>query len=122
MSSKISKKVKTLQCPLDPSKAKIFRLLFGREPSESDLIAAYSDLRMIFICDTFTNKKFKGLNMDYAGKVWIAICGGFILLVGVLSANGGLTWTDKALQLKQAQTRVIDMNAVPEKGANIMKY
>ena len=44
------------------------------------------------------------------------------LLVGVLSANGGLTWTDKALQLKQAQTRVIDMNAVPEKGANIMKY
>ena len=52
--------------------------------------------------------------MDYAGKVWIAICGGFILLVGVLSANGGLTWTDKALQLKQAQTRVIDMNAVPE--------
>ena len=33
-----------------------------------------------------------------------------------------LPWTDKALQLKQAQTRVIDMNAVPEKGANIMKY
>ena len=60
--------------------------------------------------------------MYYAGKVLIAICGGFILLVGVLSANGGLTWTDKALQLKQAQTRVIDMNAVPEKGANIMKY
>ena len=60
--------------------------------------------------------------MGYAGKVWIAICGGFILLVGVLSANGGLTWTDKALQLKQAQTRVIDMNAVPEEGANIMKY
>ena len=55
--------------------------------------------------------------MDYAGKVWIAICGGFILLVGVLSANGGLTWTDKALQLKQAQTRVIDMNAVPEEGS-----
>ena len=38
-----------------------------------------------------------------------------MLLVGVLSANGGLTWTDKALQLKQAQTRVIDMNAIPEK-------
>ena len=52
--------------------------------------------------------------MYYAGKVLIAICGGFILLVGVLSANGGLTWTDKSLQLKQAQTRVIDMNAVPE--------
>ena len=96
--------------------------MFGREPSESDLIAAYSDLRMIFICNTFTNQKIKGVNMDYAGKVWIAICGGFILLVGVLSANGGLTWTDKALQLKQAQTRVIDMNAVPEEGANIMKY
>ena len=48
--------------------------------------------------------------MKYAGKVWIAICGGFVLLVGVLSANG--TWTDKALQLKQAQTRVIDMNKV----------
>ena len=56
--------------------------------------------------------------MDYAGKVWIAICGGFILLVGVLSANGGLTWTDKALQLKQAQTRVIDMNAIPEEGSS----
>ena len=40
--------------------------------------------------------------MDYAGKVWIAICGGFILLVGVLSENGGF-WTDKALQLKQAR-------------------
>jgi len=60
--------------------------------------------------------------MDYAGKVWIAICVGFILLVRVLSANGELTWTDKTLQLKQAQTRVIDMNAVPEEGANIMKY
>ena len=60
--------------------------------------------------------------MDYAGKVWIAICGVFVLLVGVLSANGGLTWTDKALQLKQAQTRVIDMNIVPEEGTVIMKY
>ena len=60
--------------------------------------------------------------MYYSGKVWIAICSGFILLVGVLSANGGLTLTDKALQLKQAQTRVIDMNAVPEEGTNIMKY
>ena len=60
--------------------------------------------------------------MDYAGKIWIAICVGFIFLVGVLSANGGLVWTDKALQLEQAKTRVIDMNAVPEKGANIMKY
>ena len=66
-------------------------------------------------------KNLKDLN-GLCWKVWIAICGGFILLVGVLSANGGLTWTDKALQLKQAQTRVIDMNAVPEKGANIMKY
>ena len=56
--------------------------------------------------------------MDYAGKVWIGICGGFILLVGVLSANGGLTWTDKALQLKQAQTRVIDLNAEREQGVN----
>ncbi|GIR15566.1 MAG: hypothetical protein CM15mP28_0360 [Pseudomonadota bacterium] len=27
--------------------------------------------------------------MDYAGKVWIAICGGFLLLVGVLIENGG---------------------------------
>ncbi len=115
-------KRRNLLLPSDPSKAKIFRLLFGREPSESDLIAAYSDLRMIFICNTFTNQKIKVVNMDHAGKVWIAICGGFILLVGVLSANGGLTWTDKALQLKQAQTRVIDMNAVPEEGANIIKY
>ena len=40
MSSKISKKVKTLQFPCDPSKAKIFGLLFGREPSKSDLIIA----------------------------------------------------------------------------------
>ena len=91
------------------------------EPSESDLIAGYSDIRMIFICYTFTNQKFKGLNMDYAGKVWIAICGGFILLVGVLSANGKLVWTDKALQLEQAKTRVIDMNAVPKENANLMK-
>ena len=60
--------------------------------------------------------------MDYAGKVWIAICVGFILLVGVLSANGELTWTDKILQLKQAQTRVIDMNKVTEEGTDIMKY
>ena len=60
--------------------------------------------------------------MGYAGKIWIVICGGFILLVGVLSANGGLVWTDKALQLEQAKTRVIDMNAVPEEGAYIMKY
>ena len=122
MSSKISKKVKTLQCPLDPSKEKIFRLLFGMVPSESDLIEAYSDLRMIFVFNTFTNQKFKGLNMDYAGKVWIAICGGFILIVGVLSANAGLRWTDKALQLKQAQTRVIDLNAESEQGVNKIKY
>ena len=60
--------------------------------------------------------------MDYTRKVWIAICGGLIMLVGVLSANGGLTWTDKALHLNQAQTRVIDMNAVPEERSNIMKY
>ena len=60
--------------------------------------------------------------MGYAGKVWIAISGGLILLVGVLSEKRGLTWTDKALQLKQAQTRVIDMNTDPEDGANIMKY
>ena len=60
--------------------------------------------------------------MDYAGKIWIAICDGFILLVGVLSANGGLVWTDKALQLEQAKTRVIDMNAVPKEGGNLMKY
>ena len=77
---------------------------------------------MIFICNTLINLNLKGVNRDYAGKVWIAICGGFILLVGVLSANGGLTWTDKALQLKQAQTRVIDMNAVPEEGTDITKY
>ncbi len=49
-------------------------------------------------------------------KVWFANCGGFILLVGVPNANGGLNWTDKALQLKQAKTRVIDMNTVPEEG------
>ena len=60
--------------------------------------------------------------MDYAGKVWIAICGGFILLVGVLSANGGLVWTDKIQQMEAAQTRVIDMNAVPEQGVNKLKY
>ena len=59
--------------------------------------------------------------MDYAGKVWIAICGGFILLVGVLSENGGLVWTDKALQLEQAKTRVIEMNIVPKEGGNLMK-
>ena len=60
--------------------------------------------------------------MDYAGKIWVAICGGFILIVGVLSANGGLVWTDKIEQLEQAKTRVIDMNAQPEQGFNKMKY
>ena len=60
--------------------------------------------------------------MDCAGKVWFANCGGFILLVGVPRANGGLNWTDKALQLKQAKTRVIDINTVPEEGTHIMKY
>ena len=60
--------------------------------------------------------------MDWAAKIWIWICGGFILIVGVLSANGGLVWTDKMLQFEQAKTRVIDMNAVPEEGVNKMKY
>ena len=60
--------------------------------------------------------------MDWAAIIWIGICGGFILIVGVLSANGGLVWTDKMLQLEQAKTRVIDMNAVPEDGVNKMKY
>ena len=60
--------------------------------------------------------------MDYAGKIWIAICGGFILLIGVLSANGGLVWTDKALQLEQAKTRLIDMNEVTKESGNLMKY
>ena len=60
--------------------------------------------------------------MDYAGKIWVAICGGFILIVGVLSINGGLIWTDKIEQLEQAKTRVIDMNAVPKEGGNLMKY
>ena len=52
--------------------------------------------------------------MDYAGRIWVAICGGFILIVGVLSLNGGLGWTDKIEKLGQAKTRVIDMNAQPE--------
>ena len=60
--------------------------------------------------------------MDYAGKIWVAICGGFILIVVVLSVNGGLVWTDKIEQLEQAKTRVIDMNAQPEQGANKMNY
>ena len=60
--------------------------------------------------------------MDWAAKIWIGICGGFILIIGVLSANGGLVWTDKMLQLEQTKTRVIDMNAVPEEGVNKMKY
>ena len=52
--------------------------------------------------------------MDYSGKIWITISGGFILIVGVLSVNGDLVWTDKIEQLEQAKTRVIDMNAQPE--------
>ena len=60
--------------------------------------------------------------MDYAGKIWVAICGGFILIVGVLSVNGGLVWTDKIEQLEQAKTRVIDMKALPEQGVNNMNY
>ena len=60
--------------------------------------------------------------MDYAGKMWVAICGGFILIVGVFNVNGGLVWTDKIEQLEQAVTKVIDMNAQPEHGVNKMKY
>ncbi len=60
--------------------------------------------------------------MDYAGKIWVAICGGFILIVGVLSLNGGLVWTDKIKQSGQAKTRVIDMNAQHEQGVNKMNY
>ena len=60
--------------------------------------------------------------MDYAGKNQVAICGGFILIFGVLSINGGLVWTDKTEQLEQAKTRVIDMNAQPEQGVNKMNY
>ena len=60
--------------------------------------------------------------MDYAGKVWIGICGGFILIVVILVANGGLIWTDNMEQLEVAQTRVIDMNAQPEQGVNKMNY
>ena len=44
------------------------------------------------------------------------------MLVGVLCVSRGLVWTDKALQLEQAKTRVIDMNAVPKEGGNLMKY
>ena len=60
--------------------------------------------------------------MDYAGKIWVAICGGFILIVGVLSLNGGLVWTDKIEQLEQAKTRVIDMNAEPVQKDSKPKY
>ena len=60
--------------------------------------------------------------MDYAGKIWVAICGGFILIVGVFSLYGGLVWTDKIEQLGQAKSRVIDMNAQPEQGVNNMNY
>ena len=60
--------------------------------------------------------------MDYAGKIWVAICGGFILIVGVLSVNGGLFWTDKIERLEHAKTRVIDMNAQPEQSVNKLKY
>ena len=60
--------------------------------------------------------------MDYAGKIWVAICGRFILIVEVLSVNGGLVWTDKIEQLEQAKTRVIDMNAQPGQSVNKMNY
>ena len=60
--------------------------------------------------------------MDYAGKIWVAICGGFILIVGVLSVNGGLVWTDKIEQLEIAQTRVIDINAKPFQKNSKPKY
>ena len=60
--------------------------------------------------------------MDYAEKIWVAICGEFILIVGVLSVNGDLVWTDKIEHLEQAKTRVIDMNSKPEQGVNKMNY
>ena len=60
--------------------------------------------------------------MDYAGKNWVAICGGIILIVGVFSLNGGLVWTDKIEQLEIAQTRVIDMNAEPVQKDSKPKY
>ena len=92
------------------------------EPSESDLIAAYSDLRMIFICNISIIKNLKDLIWIMLEKFGSLSAVDFYCLSGFLSTNGGLTWTDKALQLKQAQTRVIDMNAVPEEISNIMKY
>ena len=46
--------------------------------------------------------------MDYAAKVWVGICGGFVLICGILLYTGGLVWTDKIEQLEIAQTRVID--------------
>ena len=52
--------------------------------------------------------------MDYAAKVWVGICGGFVLICAILLYTGGLVWTDKIEQLEIAQTRVIDMNAQPE--------
>ncbi len=60
--------------------------------------------------------------MDYAAKVWVGICGGFVLICAILLYTGGLVWTDKIEQLEQAKTRGIDMNAQPEQGVNKMKY
>ena len=60
--------------------------------------------------------------MDYAAKVWVGICGGFVLICGILLYTGGLVWTDKIEQLEIAQTRVIDMNAEPVQKDSKPKY
>ena len=60
--------------------------------------------------------------MDYATKVWVGICGGFVLICAILLYTGGLVWTDKIEQLEIAQTRVIDMNAEPVQKDSKPKY
>ena len=55
-------------------------------------------------------------------RVWVGICGGFVLICGILLYTGGLVWTDKIEQLEIAQTRVIDMNAEPVQKDSKPKY
>ncbi len=70
----------------------------------------------------YRHPHFKRIKMDYAAKVWVGICGGFVLICGILLYTGGLVWTDKIEQLEIAQTRVIDMNAEPVQKDSKPKY
>ena len=49
--------------------------------------------------------------MCYAAKTWGLIIGAYVFIIGGMTINGNLIWTDKLQQLEAAQTRVITFDA-----------